>query len=223
MAARENQGLQIALIIFVMLTILLSVSTYMLFAYQEQMEKAKVATNETVAAEKKRQDVEKDRGELLTVIGNAPTDEVKTVLEEAKNDFTTRFQSLGLNPLPEDSRTYKKALVGVLDAIKTKDSTADDRQKEINKYKGQLVDAAAAAEVKIKEITAARDTYQAELDRERTAYKQSVEDLKKEKDTLVTEKTDKNKSMDELKATYEQGGRLDRPTRQVAARGAGDS
>ena len=44
MAARENQGLQIALIIFVMLTIVLAVTTYVFFSSsQEYQTKAKTA------------------------------------------------------------------------------------------------------------------------------------------------------------------------------------
>ena len=42
MAARENQGLQIALIIFVILTIMLIVTTYMFFSsYSSERDKAK--------------------------------------------------------------------------------------------------------------------------------------------------------------------------------------
>jgi hypothetical protein len=204
MAARENQGLQIALIIFVMLTILLSVSTYMLFTrFQEQQEKAKAAANETVAVEKKRQDLEADRGKLLTVIGNAPTDNVDTVMKEAGETFTTQFASAGMNGLPEESRNYKKALVSVLDAIKTKDSTIADRKKETDDAKAAAATAAATAKAEYDKISANKDQAIADLVKEQAAYKQSVEDLKKEKDTLVAEKTDKNKSMDELKATYE--------------------
>ena len=45
MAARENQGLQIALIIFVMLTIVLIVTTFLFFRnYQEAQEKNKALT-----------------------------------------------------------------------------------------------------------------------------------------------------------------------------------
>ncbi len=45
--ARENQGLQIALIIFVMLTLALSVTTYLFFSqYQESAEEARKARGE---------------------------------------------------------------------------------------------------------------------------------------------------------------------------------
>mgnify|MGYP003520633522 CR=1 FL=1 len=40
MAARENTGLQAALIIFVMITIGLAISTYMYFRASEEAEKA---------------------------------------------------------------------------------------------------------------------------------------------------------------------------------------
>ncbi len=204
MAARENQGLQIALIIFVMLTILLSVSTYMLFTrFQEQTEKAKAAANETAAVEKKRQDLEKDRGDLLQLVGGKTTDDVKTVIDDAKKDFSTRWASLGLPALPDTDQNYKGALDGVLVAIKTKDSTIADRKKETDDAKSAAATAAAAAKADLDKVSAALAQASADLDRERANYKQSVEDLKKEKDTLVAEKTDKNKSMDELKATYE--------------------
>jgi hypothetical protein len=202
MAARENQGLQIALIIFVMLTILLSVSTYMLFTrFQEQQEKAKAAVNETAAEKKKQEDLSADRSKLLTVIGNG--EDTNAALKEATETFTTQFSASGMNGLPPESQNYKKAIASILDAIKTKDATADSRKAEIDKLNKALVDAGTAADAKFKDITAARDQAVADLEKERAAYKQSVEDLKKEKDTLVSEKTDKNKAMDELKANYE--------------------
>ncbi len=43
MAARENQGLQIALIIFVMLTIVLSVTTYIFFDNYKKEKQERIA------------------------------------------------------------------------------------------------------------------------------------------------------------------------------------
>ena len=75
--ARENQGLQIALIIFVMLTIILGVTTYLFFRQSEEaFNKAKQnqeeATKKTQLCDKANEDAD----ELKRLIGAAKTDKV---------------------------------------------------------------------------------------------------------------------------------------------------
>src|SRR5580700_5491355 len=104
MAARENQGLQIALIIFVMLTILTVVSTYWFFSrYQEQLQKTAKATTDASSAMTDKDKAVKEKGDLLVFFGAAPTDSVPDTITAAKAKIDS-FAQFGFAQLPEDAR-----------------------------------------------------------------------------------------------------------------------
>ena len=64
MAARENQGLQIALIVFVMLTIVLIVTTFLFFQnYRDEQTKNKKAADDVATANKDREKAKNESAE----------------------------------------------------------------------------------------------------------------------------------------------------------------
>ncbi|HEX3726871.1 MAG TPA: hypothetical protein VHV08_11540, partial [Pirellulales bacterium] len=88
MAARENQGLQIALIIFVILTIILIVSTFLLFrSYQDAQEKIKAITSDNDAKSKAAQLANAESEQYKSMIGAASTDKVEAVQDSTKKDI----------------------------------------------------------------------------------------------------------------------------------------
>ena len=67
--ARENQGLQIALIVFVMLTLILGVTTYLFFRqYEEATLRETTKANQLTTATKLAADNESDVKELKRLI-----------------------------------------------------------------------------------------------------------------------------------------------------------
>jgi hypothetical protein len=79
MAARENQGLQIALIIFVMLTIILSVTTYIFFDNNKKaIGDAKAATEKAAKAESERAKITLENESFLALL-NQPIAEAAVV------------------------------------------------------------------------------------------------------------------------------------------------
>src|SRR5437762_3141802 len=119
MAARENQGLQIALIIFVVLTITLIVSTYWFFnSYREAQEamKALKADNDTKAKQTAQANLESEQ--FKGMIGAATTDKVEGVQEATKKDLERHGK--GLPASDQNYRALVKALATERDNANTR-------------------------------------------------------------------------------------------------------
>ena len=98
MASRENQGLQIALILFVMMTVVLSVTTFLFFRkYQEEQLKIAAKVNAANEALVKFENEEKTRKKLALLLGPQPID-VETVAPEKVHEvFHDRRKLYGID------------------------------------------------------------------------------------------------------------------------------
>jgi hypothetical protein len=203
MAARENQGLQIALIVFVMLTILLVVSTYWVFSrYTEQVAKTKAATDSATAAATEKDKATKERGDLLTLIGGAPTDPVPEFIETTKKAIDG-YAPYGFASLPEDQRTYQKVVGGLVSTIKTANNTVAATKITMEQNKKEADDAIVKATANAAEMATSRDAALAQLADQTKKYNDAAAELKKTADQLASDKNDLNKRTDEVKAKYE--------------------
>ncbi len=202
MAARENQGLQIALISFVILTILLSVFTYLLFSNWKDADlKAAAAKKEAGDAASKATTAEQNLTDLKTVMGYGQGTDLAAIKKEVVD--MANQPGTGLAGLPEADKTEKKIVDTLLTAVTSRDNTIESVNGAMGKLRQDTDKAIAEANAKLKAAEAARDSAVAELDKERANYKAAVEALKAEKDQLVADKTSKNKETDALKADYE--------------------
>ncbi len=145
MATRENQGLQIALIIFVVLTITLIVSTYWFFSnYREAQDKMKALTDDNNNKAKQTALANAESEQFRSVIGAATTDKVEAVQEMIKKDLANYG-----NGLPASEQNYR-ALVKLLASER---GNAHKRITEIQAdntrlvEKGKTDEAAKAAEM----------------------------------------------------------------------------
>ena len=83
MAARENQALHIALIIFVILTITLIVTTYYFFSnFQQERDKGKALTADNGKLSKDASDARAESTDYRTVIGVEAKDNKDAVLAQ---------------------------------------------------------------------------------------------------------------------------------------------
>lgn len=90
MAARENQGLQIALIMFVILTITVSVTTFYFFRKFEEAElKEKAAKDKASEALKNQTVAQEEAQELKKILGAETRDSLKTVQDNYQEDMKT--------------------------------------------------------------------------------------------------------------------------------------
>ncbi len=191
--SESNLGLIITLVIFVLLTIILGVTTYMGFSAQEEKDKA-------VAKMKQ----EKDDAEARATWGYAKTrilraiidgkhapgdDAARTALEKQQIDSGT-FPAAAKQSDKDDFVGYTKALAPTWDAGK---STAPPKTLEqILREKDQRIEA-EKARARVAEEKAARekrDREEAELEAEKTitSLKNAMEDVKKR--ALEDRKTD---------------------------------
>ena len=197
MASSDNQGLQIALIIFVMLTILLSVTTFMFFReYQESDERSR-ADKDT--ATKATQDLNKTVVELRTLkeyMGVAPDAslaDAKQILDDDMKKYATTA--------PDESKFYHPALeflgntlnertAELVAARLTIQQEKDEREKVEGAKQKQVTEAEENARKAQADLVAAKT----EFDAERKRMLEDADDLKRQ----IKEKTD---AMTELAET----------------------
>lgn len=206
MAARESQGLQIALIIFVILAIAMSVTTYLAFTnFKETEKKLADAQKQATDASGKEQAARGENADLIAVIGPGAGNDAKTIKEGVLADFNSgKYSALGLGAAtPDDQKTLSKVIDQLMATVKKSYGDAADRDKTAKELTKKLQDDAATAATKLKAAETARDQAMADLQREQAAYKKAIEDSTKDKDTLVQEKGEKDKKLEEQKASYE--------------------
>ncbi|MBI3836300.1 MAG: hypothetical protein HY288_00005, partial [Planctomycetia bacterium] len=140
MAARENQGLQIALIVFVMLTIVLIVTTFLFFQnYREEQTKNKTLTAEAAKAATERDAAKKESGDYKEIIGGDAADAKKDLdkydkgLAEGKKNYRGLVDFLAAELQNKDTRIAEAAVHAkeLDDKIKADEAT---KVAEIAKY-----------------------------------------------------------------------------------------
>jgi len=180
MAARENQGLQIALIIFVVLTIVLIVTTYMFFSsYSQERDKAKSLAEQKSSADTAAQQAVAEFDRIKTLIGAAQPDRIDAVEEAAKVDMATHGEGL-----VESKQNYRDLV---------KHMSAKLRKYEENNTKLAALTAELEGKLKTNEeaAKAAEANYVAELNK-------AGEDLKAERDKFGTDRTELTGQMQQL-------------------------
>jgi hypothetical protein len=155
MATRDNQGLQIALIIFVMLTIVLIVTTYMFFrSFSDQRDKATALEQQNLDKDTKMRSAIAEAADLKSLITAAPNEGVDVLKKTAAEEFQVHGENLtdknqnyrGLvEQLIAKIRKHEAAITTLTaqaaelnDKIKTNDEAA---QKQIASYDQQMAKA----------------------------------------------------------------------------------
>jgi hypothetical protein len=182
--ARESQGLQIALIIFVMLAVVLGVTTFLCFRkYDEESIKAKSSDNNLVEEQKKCAGLEAERNELKRIIGaaqNATLDDVKKQSEDDMTDF------------PAESRFYSPV---VKQLLASRVADAATLKKE------QLLRAKAEADLAVREARG-KDQYDGMQTTYDTANKRRDADIvlvKTDRDRIVAEQAENLKVLEKIR------------------------
>jgi Tfp pilus assembly protein PilX len=194
MASRENQGFQIALIVFVMLTVLLSVTTFVLFRnYNFERTRADASDRTRSEAEQAKAAMKDERDQYLTYMGVSTTEKKEAIDDIWKKDMAVAVTLLPTN-LPEDQRTYKKVLDGLQAVVRSKAAENQDmgsklRDAQANyaaktaEYEKAKQDLTKEKEEKVKAYEDARTQIATELDQLNISKTKMAEDIAaKEKD-----------------------------------------
>jgi hypothetical protein len=161
--ARENQGLQIALIVFVMLTIILGVTTYLFFQqYGEADLKAKSNSAKCDEQTKRAIKAEDDVKELKRQIGLANTDKVDANFNDDMKKFGGSY--------PEDVRFYRPLLDKMAKTIDEKNIELEQTKAKLAKLETDFAAREANKQPQIDEFKKAAESAGKDLADERTKY-----------------------------------------------------
>jgi len=203
--ARENQGLQIALIIFVMLTIVLGVTTFIFF---RQYDEASVA--EADAREESRSNLEGLRNLegvntklKVDILGFKETDDLTTIQEAHAKDMAT-FGGTA----PKEVQYYRPMLQYLHETITNKDQVLQGQKNENQELKAinerrdsevkpQIDTAKAAAAKAAQDLADERSKFNAD----RTRYTSTEADLARK---LETARKDNEAALAKLQGTLEE-------------------
>ncbi|MGD9721732.1 MAG: hypothetical protein AB7O59_05405 [Pirellulales bacterium] len=196
MAARENQGLQIALIIFVMLTIVLIVTTFLFFQKsQEGLEKINALTKDNASKEQAARKALDEYGQMKTLL-DPQLDAIEGVKEAAAKDLEAHGKGLA-----EKDQHYR----GLVSAMAKQLVDANTRITEITAHEKELADKLAAEEAATKQaITQYTETIAKvtkDLDDRRKEFDAFQKQMDQDKGDLSAKFEETRKRFDELTTT----------------------
>jgi len=204
--ARESQGLQIALISFVLLIVVLAVTTFLGWKEAGEADVRAAAAQAEAAKNKKSSDKFYDQTvELKKMLGYADSRELQEISTDFVNDMRLEF---GGN-FPEDKHNYRFMMTSMYEVItatnealalsdqKLKEATARNKSLEAAKQ-AQL--AAAAAE--LKKAQADRDSEKkkfdaalAQLTKDKEGLAASLDKARKDADAAIAKKDEQLQAM----------------------------
>ncbi len=169
--ARENQGLQITLIVFVMLTIVLGVMTYLFYRrYEEAAIKAKTNASEASRSAQEASSSKDDANELKRLIGVAETERVDDIKALSNEDMKKYGQSY-----PEKDRYYRLLLEKMLKTIEEKNAELSAAKDEVRRLEDEYAVREKNKDPQMKQLQDARDKASQDLAGERSKFKGEVE------------------------------------------------
>jgi len=229
--ARENQGLQIALIILFMLTIILGVTTYVFCRqYIEADTSARKLDGQLKEKDTANQSIQDENNKLKKMIlGVAGAEEKK--LEEVTTQFNDDREKLAAG-FDEQDKFYRPMLLRLHDMLNKKNGELTDSKDalqmlrdEYDKWKQEMAgqvkkhdDARLAAEDKLKTAVAAYDAARAQIDAGKQKIEKDWEAARDETDkrlkALEAERDQKNDLAKALETRNEQQRKeLDKETK----------
>lgn len=180
--ARENQGLQITLIVFVMLTIILGVTTYLFYRQYDETLKAKLASDATATKnEQQASSSAADVEELKRLIGAAKTESVSAIADTFKKDM----ENFGAT-YPEESRFYRNLLEKMQNTINEKNAELTDVKSAIPKLTDDYQTREAARTLQVKQFEESSAKAKADLEAEQAKYQGERERINRDKTEVET-------------------------------------
>lgn len=200
MASSENQGLQITLIIFVILTIILAVATFVFVRQWTEVrdqlakEKIDVATTKD-AVSKAVQEIEK----LRQMIGFADGAGGITAAEEQfKKDMETWAATF-----PEEKKRYRDALEQVYATLNAMSAQLREEQAKSASLGSQAEQREADKQKQIEEFTAQLQAARDDLAGERAKFKTDVERISSDNDDLKRKLSERQADLDTKSKDFE--------------------
>ena len=190
--ARENQGLQIALIIFVILTIMLGVTTFLFFRqYEEATLKAKSNLDEANKQKTAANNIQSENNELKRMMGFPPTDTRDAIHEQFNEDmekYAANFE--------ESNRVYHKVLGYLQTVIDEKSVSLADEQVALQEQKDLNERREASKDPQITQHETAARTAEADSAAERRTFNDDRTAMTDQKNTIQADLVKAQKAFD---------------------------
>jgi hypothetical protein len=181
--ARENQGLQYALIGSVVLTILLGVCTFLFYSRGKDTDvKLKTADRQAMESRKAAEEALAEVKELKRMLGIAETDKLNAISEQFNKDMETWAKTF-----PEKSRFYRPALEYVFTSLKTTMASLADSKKEIADWKDKYEQREASKDPEIKRHQQVAEQASNDLTTEREGFKGKLATVTKQQEELLAQ------------------------------------
>jgi len=206
--ARESQGLQVLLIVFVMLSVVLGVSLYLYIKKADEEHKAALAAASSERAAKDATAKQKEEcDDLKSLIGFPPDKSTEDIKKQAKEDMETYGNAKKLNADGADSEAklfdpnnlhYSRLLAGMFTTIQERTYALLDAKREVARLQLQFKDrdkamgtAIAAVENDVKELGAGAKKIAADYTRGQERTTQETDDLVKKLEGIKKDATTK--------------------------------
>lgn len=188
--ARENQALQIALIIFVMLTIVLGVTTFLFFRqYKEEALRADANDAEAKAQRTAAENLVKDNNELKGFIGFAPTDGIGTVRDAFNDDMLNKYGGT----IEETKHNYREMLQIYFDLSQQKNVSLAMEQEALQQMKDRNERLEASKDQQVQKYKEGMDSAVADLNKERAEFTKGREATSQQNTALHAKLEDQRK------------------------------
>lgn len=185
--ARENQGLQIGLIIFVMLTVVLGASTFWMYKqYDEASIKLKAGNEQLQAKETALKNAESDLSELKRLMGAADTSKVAGA-DGLTSQYDQDMNTYAGATYADKGKGYRKALEYISGQLKIRNGELADAKTEIEGWKRKYEAREAAKEPQVKQFQAEAKKAQDDLAAERDKFKADADKLTKDQADLAVQ------------------------------------
>ena len=197
--ARENQGLQISLIFFVITTILFGVMTFLFYSSYTKADKRAEDNKKTATqADNGLREMTKDMEELKGVAGFAATDDISRI-----RDMFNKDMDKYAGTYPKDKRNYRDTLVRMFDDIRTKNQLIDDKLVKLKELTDNYAAERATKDAQLKKFDETTKTAQKDKQDEIDKFNDDRERMKKEKENLATKVKDLGQQLDTEKTTLQ--------------------
>ncbi len=212
MAARENQGLQIGLIIFVTLTVLLSLTTFVFFRnYQNEQQRSKESLKKEGDARQELSTTKDERNQLMQYIG-FQAEEKKEVADEAWKKDMAAFQALRAGTLPDDQKNYRKMMDGLQAIIRSQHADLEKQAADLRHAKADFDRKNSDFEAQRKALAEEKDKTVADYMAARDTNEKLVKELETKENELAAALDQKQK---DFEARKKQVGHSNRGKRQA--------
>ena len=204
MAARENQGLQVAVIIFAILTIVLAVTTYIFYAKSDKATKEKaaaVAQAESANQQRAIADYKVAAYQYVLGMGGVTKEKVDQLrpptaqqdVDELLRAYEADMAMIADQVAADGARNYRVLPTILLGVIQKKNSSVVDANDLTTKAQADKDANAQAEAARVAAATAAQAKADADLANERKSYSDERTRMDGEKNKLATVLADKDK------------------------------